>query len=133
MVTKIRNVMQRDPVLLSADISARDAARSLRTSQKDCILVEKDGRFYGIATETDLAIHGSSDKSVEDCPRLLNACSRVITTLSPQDSIGDAISMIRQQGRRRIPEVSFQRRCLVYRPIRACICFTSLGPDCPPK
>jgi CBS domain-containing protein len=40
-----------------------------------------------------------------ECPLLLKACSRVIATLSPQDSLGDAISVIRQQGRQRIPVV----------------------------
>jgi CBS domain-containing protein len=105
MPMKIRDIMQGDPVLMSADMPARDAALSLRASGRDCILVEKDGRFYGIATETDLAVYGSSNEVSAECPLLLKACSRVIATLSPQDSLGDAISVIRQQGRQRIPVV----------------------------
>ena len=105
MPMKIRDIMQGDPVLMSADMPARDAALSLRASGRDCILVEKDGRFYGIATETDLAVYGSSNEVSAECPLLLKACSRVIATLSPQDSLGDAISVIRQQGRQWIPVV----------------------------
>jgi CBS domain-containing protein len=101
----VREVMQGNPLMMAADTPALDASLSLRSTGKDCILVEKDNSFYGIATVRDLVDHILSERKDAKTTPLLNSCSRVVVTLSPSDSVGDAIALMRQQARKLIPVV----------------------------
>jgi CBS domain-containing protein len=97
--------MQGDPLRMSAGVSAHDAAVSLRSSGRECILVEKDDRFYGIATVRDFVDHILTARKDAKKIQLQHTCSRVVGTLSSEDSIGDAIALMRQQARKLIPVV----------------------------
>jgi CBS domain-containing protein len=101
----VRDVMQGDPLMMAADVSTLDAALSLRSTGKECILVEKDDCFYGIATVKDLVDNILAQRKDAKTTQLLHTCSRVVVTLSPADSVGDAVSLMRQQARRLIPVV----------------------------
>jgi CBS domain-containing protein len=97
--------MQGDPLRMPLGVSALDAAVSLRSSGQECILVEKDDRFYGIATVRDFVDHILAARKDAKTTQLQHACSRVMVTLSSEDSVGDAIALMRQQARKIIPVV----------------------------
>jgi CBS domain-containing protein len=103
MAKKVRDVMTRPVRTLSADSTLRDAAREMRDGDIGSVIVMmNDGSICGIVTDRDIVIRGlAQGKNLET--RLADVCSRELVTLSPDQTIDEAIALMRENGVRRLP------------------------------
>src|SRR5262245_8803703 len=105
MAQNVCDVMTTHPVTLPATSSVVDAARIMRDSDIGDVIVVEDGRVYGIVTDRDITVRGVAEGRNISRLKLADICSRVLTTVSPTDSVDDAIRLMREKAIRRLPVV----------------------------
>jgi CBS domain-containing protein len=105
MAQSIRDVMTTQPVALQATASVVDAARAMRDSDIANVIVLENGQICGIVTDRDIAIRGVAEGRNISSLTLGDICSRQLTTLSPTDSVDDAVLLMREKALRRLPVV----------------------------
>jgi CBS domain-containing protein len=105
MAQSIRDVMTTQPVALQAMASVVDAARAMRDSDIGNVIVLENGQICGIVTDRDIAIRGVAEGRNISSLTLGDICSRQLTTLSPTDSVDDAVLLMREKALRQLPVV----------------------------
>jgi CBS domain-containing protein len=105
MAQSIRDVMTGNPITLPATSSVVDAARTMRDSNIGNVIVVDNGRICGIVTDRDITVRGVAEGRDVSSLKLRDICSQEITTLSPTDSVDDAVRLMREKAIRRLPVV----------------------------
>lgn len=104
MADTVRDLMTGDPATVEASATVEDAAKLMDQNDVGAVLVVENGEVQGIVTDRDIAVRvvakgNGADASVRE------ACSTEVETLSPDDSVEDAIDKMRQADVRRLPVV----------------------------
>lgn len=104
MADTIRDVMSGDPQTVEASATIEDVAKIMAEKDIGNVLVVEDDEVQGIITDRDIVVRviakgNGADASVGD------AASTDVETLSPDDSIDDAIKKMEQADVRRLPVV----------------------------
>jgi CBS domain-containing protein len=105
MAQSIRDVMTANPISLPAASSVADAARAMRDTNIGDIIVLDDSRICGIVTDRDIVVRAVAEGRDIATTRLGDICSQELTTLSPSDSVEDAVYLMREKAIRRLPVV----------------------------
>jgi CBS domain-containing protein len=105
MAQLVRDVMTPNPVTLQATSSLVEAALAMRDFDVGNVLVLDDGQICGIVTDRDIVVRGIAGGNYPATVKLGEICSRELTTLSPTDTVEDAVSLMRQKAIRRLPVV----------------------------
>ncbi|HEX8856755.1 MAG TPA: CBS domain-containing protein [Thermoleophilaceae bacterium] len=105
---KISEIMTGDPVTVERDTPIAEVARQMRDADTGAILVTDNGRLFGIATDRDIAVRAVADGLDPDTPAD-QVTTTDLRTLSPGDSVDDAIQTMRQDDVRRLPIVDGNR------------------------
>jgi signal-transduction protein with cAMP-binding, CBS, and nucleotidyltransferase domain len=105
MALSIRDVMTPDPVALPATSSVIEAAQAMRDADIGDIIVVENGRICGIVTDRDIIVRGVAEGHNLSSLTLGDLCSRQLTTLSPTDSVDDAVLLMREKALRRLPVI----------------------------
>jgi CBS domain-containing protein len=93
------------PKCLSATDTVAEAARVMREEDIGDVLVEKNGKTVGIVTDRDIVVRGiAAGKNPTETP-LEEVCSANLVSLGPEDSVDDAVRIMRDRAIRRIPVV----------------------------
>jgi CBS domain-containing protein len=71
----------------------------------DVIVTNEKGYICGIVTDRDIVVRAVAQGSDCQGTKLGDICSRELTTLSPDDSIDDAVCLMRERAVRRLPVV----------------------------
>jgi CBS domain-containing protein len=109
MAQEIRDVMTQDVVALPTDTSLADASRAMRERDIGDVLVVDGDRLAGIVTDRDIVVRAiAEDRSPSDTT-VGELATGDVTSLSPEDSVEDAIRIMRDQAVRRIPVVENHR------------------------
>jgi len=109
MAQEIRDVMTQDVVALPTDTSLADASRAMRERDIGDVLVVDGDRLAGIVTDRDIVVRAiAEDRSPSDTT-VGELATGDVTSLSPEDSVEDAIRIMRDQAVRRIPVVENDR------------------------
>ncbi len=103
MAQSIREVMTPNPTVYSATTSVADAARVMRDTDIGDVLVERDGALCGIVTDRDIVVRAVAEDHNATEVHLGDICSRDLATLAPDDSVEDAILLMRDKALRRLP------------------------------
>jgi CBS domain-containing protein len=102
-------VMTQDVVALPTETSLADASRAMRERDIGDVLVVDGDRLAGIVTDRDIVVRAiAEDRSPSDTT-LGELATGDVTSLSPEDSVEDAIRIMRDQAVRRIPVVENHR------------------------
>ncbi|MGH7337902.1 MAG: CBS domain-containing protein, partial [Myxococcota bacterium] len=105
MANKIRDVMTPAPIMLSERQTATDAAKMMQECDVGDVLVcDEDGRLRGIVTDRDLVVRCLAEGQ-NGSTSLRDLCTSDITTLSPDATVDDAVSLMSDRAVRRIPVV----------------------------
>jgi len=99
----IRDVMTVNPRTLGADASVMDAAREMREHGIGDIVVLDGNRLCGILTDRDIVVRALADGSDPHRTRVGDICSRDLTVVSPDESLGQAVRLMREKAIRRLP------------------------------
>ena len=105
MAQSMRDVMTTQPVALPATSSVVDAARAMRDSDIGDVIVVENGQICGMVTDRDITVRGVAEGRNISSLTLGDICSRQLTTLSPTDSVDDAVLLMREKALRRLPVV----------------------------
>ena len=105
MAQSIRDVMTTHPITLPATSLVVDAARAMRDADIGDVIVIEDGRICGIVTDRDITVRGVAEGRDIARLKLADVCSRVLTTVSPTDSVDDAVRLMREKAIRRLPVI----------------------------
>jgi CBS domain-containing protein len=104
MADTIRDVMSGDPKTVEASATIQDAAQVMDKQDVGAVLVLEDGEVQGIVTDRDIAVRVVAQGNGPDAS-VSEACTTGLETLSPDDSIDDAIKKMRERDVRRLPVV----------------------------
>lgn len=105
MAQSIRDVMTPNPVALQASSPVMEAARCMRDEDIGDVIVLEDGKICGVVTDRDIVVRGLAAGQDPKTTKLADVCSKDVVTLSPDDSVEDAVRMMRELAIRRMPIV----------------------------
>jgi CBS domain-containing protein len=105
MTQSIREVMAKDPVTLPPDSSVLDAARCMRDSDIGDVIIVDGDRVTGILTDRDVIVRAIAEGKDPATTKVSEVGSMNPVTLSPDDSIDEAVNLMRQHNIRRLPVV----------------------------
>jgi CBS domain-containing protein len=109
MAQLIRDVMTSDPTTFPEEATAVDAARSMRDDDIGDVLVVRDGELVAVVTDRDIAVRVVAEDRSPAETTLGEVASKELATVSPDDSIADAVRIMRELALRRIPVVEGKR------------------------
>jgi CBS domain-containing protein len=105
MAQNIRSVMNPNPVTLPAKSSVAEAASAMRDANIGDVIVLEDGRICGILTDRDIVVRAVAEGRDLAATKVADICSQELTTLSPTDSVEDAVRLMRDKAIRRLPVI----------------------------
>ncbi|MDQ4040903.1 MAG: CBS domain-containing protein [Actinomycetota bacterium] len=105
MTQTVNDVMTGDPRTVAPGDTIAEAARAMRESDAGDVLVVDQGRLSGIVTDRDIAIRAVADGRDPNETPVSEVCTTDVHTLTPDQSVDDAIRLMREHNVRRIPVV----------------------------
>ena len=102
MAQYIRDLMTPNPVTLSATLTLVDAAIAMRDFDVGAVIVLDNGQVCGIATDRDIVVRAIANGNYPATTKLGEICSRELTTVSPSDTVDDAVRLMREKAIRRL-------------------------------
>ena len=105
MATTVREVMTSNPITLEATTPILEAARAMREKDVGSVVVQNGGKICGIVTDRDITVRAVAQGRGPDTP-LQEICSGDVVTVKPDDSLDDAIRLMRDKALRRLPVTS---------------------------
>ena len=109
MAQSIRDVMTKDPITLSADQPVIEAARCMRDRDIGDVIITEGDRAAGILTDRDIAVRVIAEGRDPKKAKLGEVASMNPATIAPDDSVDNAIRMMRKHNIRRLPVVENNR------------------------
>ena len=105
MAQSIRDVMTQDPECVSGDTTVADAAKLMKDKDFGAVLCKDEDQVSGILTDRDIALRVVAEGKDPTSTTVDEVATKDIKTLSPDDSVEDAIKLVREQNVRRVPVV----------------------------
>ena len=105
MAQSIQEIMTADPIRLPAETSVLDAARRMRDNNVGDVIVEKNGRLYGIVTDRDIVVRIVAEDADAATTDLGTICSQDLVTVTADETVKDATQRMKEKAIRRIPVV----------------------------
>ena len=102
MAQSIREVMTADPRTVESGATVADAAREMRDGDIGSVVVVENGTVAGIITDRDIAVRVVAEGRDPDATRVSEAATMRPTTLTVDQTVDDAISLVREKNVRRI-------------------------------
>jgi CBS domain-containing protein len=105
MAQSIREVMTQNPELVSGDSTVADAAKLMRDKDFGGVLCGDGENVSGFLTDRDIAVRVVAEGKDPTSTTVSEVATTDLHTLSPDDSVEDAIELVRQHNIRRVPGV----------------------------
>ena len=105
MAQSIREVMTQNPELVAGDTTVADAAKLMRDKDFGGVLCGDGGEVSGFLTDRDIALRVVAEGKDPTSTTVSEVATTDLHTLSPDDSVEDAIELVRQHDIRRVPIV----------------------------
>ena len=99
----VGDIMTLPPRTVDATASVMVAATLMREGNFGDVVVLEEGQLCGILTDRDIVVRVLATGDDPSTVRVGDVCSRVLTTVSESDGIGDAVRLIRAKALRRLP------------------------------
>jgi len=105
MAQSIREVMTQNPELVAGDTTVADAAKLMRDKDFGGVLCGDGDKVSGFLTDRDIALRVVAEGKDPTSTTVSEVATTDLHTLSPDDSVEDAIELVRQHNIRRVPVV----------------------------
>lgn len=99
---QLSKVMTPNPVVLPAKATVLDAAREMQSSDIGDVLVLDGDQVCGIVTDRDLVVRAVAEELDPLNTRLADICTRDLISLTPTDTVADAVKLMREHAIRRL-------------------------------
>jgi CBS domain-containing protein len=104
-MTTVREIMTTDPIVLQSSTSVKEAAEKMRDADVGDVIVEDGGELVGVVTDRDITIRCVAEGTSPEAATIWSIVSGELHTLSPDDSLDDAVTTMREAAVRRVPVV----------------------------
>ena len=105
MAQSIRDAMTQNPECVSGDTTVADAAKLMRDKDFGGVLCLDGDQVSGFLTDRDIAVRVVAEGKDPTSTKVSEAATTDLHTLSPDDSVEDAIKLVREHNIRRVPVV----------------------------
>jgi CBS domain-containing protein len=105
MAQQISEIMTRDPKVLDIHSSLAEAARMMRDNDIGFVVVRDQDSVCGVLTDRDLVVRGLAEGADPANTTLANVYSKEVVQLDSDDSVDEAIALMRARAIRRLPVV----------------------------
>ena len=105
MAQSIREVMTTNPECVSGDTPVADAAKLMRDKDFGGVLCLDDDQVSGFLTDRDIALRVVAEGKNPESTTVRDVATTDLHTLSPDDSVEDAIELVRKHNVRRVPVI----------------------------
>ena len=105
MAKTVNEVMTHDPRTVETTANLVEVATEMRDGDVGAVLVVEEGRVRGIVTDRDLVVRSMASGRDPHATPVGSLCSKNLISVTPDQSIDDAIQLIREHSIRRIPVV----------------------------
>jgi CBS domain-containing protein len=102
MAQSIREIMTADPRTVETGATVAEAAREMRDGDVGSVVVVENGAVAGILTDRDIAVRVVAQGLDPDATRVSEVATMRPVTLTVDQSVDDAIRLVREQNVRRI-------------------------------
>jgi CBS domain-containing protein len=107
-VTKVRDVMTAEPIVLQQDQSIADAAQAMRDSAVGAVLVVDGDRLCGLVTDRDIVVRAVAEARPPGSP-VGQVVSPDLIAVSADDEADDAARVMQAHAIRRLPVMDHGR------------------------
>jgi CBS domain-containing protein len=101
-VTKVRDVMTAEPIVLQQDQSIANAAQAMRDNAVGAILVVDGDKLCGLVTDRDLVVRAVAESALPDSP-VGQVVSPDLIAVGADDDADDATRVMQANAVRRLP------------------------------
>lgn len=106
MPTKIKELMTPQVQTCPSTATVKEAAQVMKSSDiGDVIVLDESNQICGIVTDRDITIRVVAEGKDPNTIRLDDVCSKDLTTLTPDSTVGEAVELMRNKAVRRLPVV----------------------------
>ena len=105
MTQSIREVMTKDPITLPADRPVIEAARCMRDRDIGDVIVTDGDKVAGILTDRDIVVRVIAEGRDPSKTKLSEIATMKPATIAPDDTVDDAVRLMREHNIRRLPVV----------------------------
>ena len=105
MPQRIHDVMTPNPVALPGTTSVHEAARAMRDQDIGDVIVIENNQVCGIVTDRDIVVRTVAEAQDSATMTLADICSHALLTVTPTDSVEEAVRLMRTHAIRRLPVV----------------------------
>ncbi|HEV7771555.1 MAG TPA: CBS domain-containing protein [Solirubrobacterales bacterium] len=106
MADSIRDVMTPDPATFTPDQPVAEAAKAMSSGDFGAVVVvENGGGVRGILTDRDIVVRAVAEGKDPTSTEISEVFTTEPTTLSPDDSLDQAVNALRDNQVRRLPVV----------------------------
>ena len=109
MAQSLRDVMTPDPITVHATSSVVEAAQKMRDADVGPVIVVDDRGGCGIVTARDITIRAVAEGRNPSEIAVDEICSHDVVSLSPDDSVDQAVQVMRENAIRRVAVVEGDR------------------------
>src|SRR5919205_345425 len=102
MAQSIREIMTADPRTVASGATVAEAAREMRDGDVGSVVIVEDGKVAGIVTDRDIAVRVVAQGLDPDATRVSEAATMRPSTLTVDQTVDDAIRLVRDKDVRRI-------------------------------
>ena len=103
MVSKVSEVMTRDPLTMGLDETLVAAARQMRDADVGAVIVVDGTAVRGVLTDRDITVRGVAEDLDPRTTRLADVITHDLVAVSPDDDIDTAVELMRTPAVRRLP------------------------------
>jgi CBS domain-containing protein len=101
-MTTVRELIRKPPIKVSSTSPVQEAARRMRDDDVGAIIVEEDGKPYGIVTDRDIAVRAVAQGLNTTIAPVASICSKELAMVSPDDDVESAIQLMLDKALRRV-------------------------------
>jgi CBS domain-containing protein len=101
----LKDLMTPNPTTVSTDTPVLDAARTMRDQDIGNVIVTQGDRVCGIVTDRDIVVRAIAQGCDPQTTTIGEICSQDLVTVSPDDEVQEAVTLMRERALRRLPVV----------------------------
>jgi CBS domain-containing protein len=105
----LKDLMTPNPLTVSMDTPVQEAARHMRDDGIGDVIVTDGNTVCGIVTDRDIVVRAIADGLDPASTTVGDICSTELVTMSPDDGVEDAVTLMRERALRRLPIVESGR------------------------
>jgi CBS domain-containing protein len=105
MATTVRDVMQRDPLMIDAHMSIERADQMMRASDVHDVLVTEHGKLRGVLTNSDIVVYAIAAGRHPATVLAGDCCDEDWPSVTADEPASNAFQLMRERELERLPVV----------------------------